>query len=89
MAFRQSWWWVFGLFIALPAVALALLGLTAIRADDVEQQLRMREQQGQFARLADAALAAAFDRELTTAHATSDRDTSARAARGLPFAVDP
>ncbi len=72
----------------LPAVALALLGLTAIRADDVEQQLRMREQQGQFARLADAALAAAFDRELTTAHATSDRDTSARAARGLPFAVD-
>ena len=88
MAFRQSWWWVFGLFIALPAVALALLGLTAIRADDVDQQLRMREQQGQFARLADAALSAAFDRELTTAHATSDRDTSARAARGLPFAVD-
>ena len=31
----------------------------------LEQQLRMREQQGQFARLADAALAAAFDRELT------------------------
>ena len=24
---RRSWWWVFGLFIATPAVALALLGL--------------------------------------------------------------
>lgn len=72
---QQSWWWTFALFIAVPAVALALLGLTAIRGDDRERQLRMREQQGQVARVVDAALTTACDRELAAARSGIDRVT--------------
>ena len=50
---RRSWWWVFGLFIALPAGALALLGLSAIGADEIERQQRIRDQQAHIIRLAD------------------------------------
>lgn len=51
-----NWWWGFGLFIAVPALALALLGLRAVRAERIERDQRVREQQTQVARLADAAL---------------------------------
>ena len=68
-AARQSWWWVFGLFIALPALALAVLGLNAIRADEIDRRLKVRDQQAQISRLADAALSTILDRELTEARA--------------------
>ena len=85
---RQSWWWVFALFIAVPAVALALLGLTAIRADGVERQIRMREQQDQLARVAEAALVAAFDREITVARMSVVRDPSDARAADVLFEID-
>ena len=85
---RQSWWWVFALFIAVPAVALALLGLTAIRADGVEREVRMREQQDQLARVAEAALAAAFDREITAARMRAVRDPSDVRAADVLFEID-
>src|SRR5262245_38247739 len=55
-----TWWWGFGLLIALPALALALLGLRAVRAERIEREQQVREQQTQIARLADAALANAL-----------------------------
>lgn len=59
---HRAWWWVFGLFIATPALVLALLGLQAIRAREIEREQGLRDQQAQLARLVDAALASAFDR---------------------------
>src|SRR6185503_17473057 len=55
-----TWWWGFGLLIAVPALALALLGLRAVRAERIEREQQVREQQTQVARLADAALANAL-----------------------------
>src|SRR5262249_44087709 len=55
-----TWWWGFGLLIAAPALALALLGLRAVRAERIERQQQVREQQTQIARLSDAALANAL-----------------------------
>ena len=55
-----TWWWGFGLLIAAPALALALLGLRAVRAERIEREQQVREQQIQVARLADAALANAL-----------------------------
>jgi signal transduction histidine kinase len=46
--------------IALPAVALAVLGLRAIRAERFEREQQARERQTQVTRLADAAIANAF-----------------------------
>ena len=53
---RWNWSWGFGLFIALPALALALLGLRAVRAERIEREQQLREQQAQLARLIDAAI---------------------------------
>ena len=58
----QAWWWIFGLFIAAPAMALALLGLRAARVERIERQQQLRERQVQIARLADAALTTALNR---------------------------
>ena len=80
---RQTWWWVFGLFIATPAVVLALLGLRSIHADDIERQQRLRDQQTQTARLADAALSSALSVERLTADGPS-RATAALAIARLP-----
>lgn len=48
--------WRFGLLIALPALALAILGLRAVRAERIEREQQLREQQTQVARLIDAAI---------------------------------
>ena len=77
-----SWWWIFGLLIGIPALALAALGISALRLEDVEQRQRMRDRQDQVARLAAAALTTAFDRELADA-----RDGREHAA--VHFAVGP
>lgn len=53
---RWSWWWGFGLLIALPALILALLGLRAVQIERLELNQQLREQQTQIARLADAAI---------------------------------
>jgi len=58
---RRSWWWVFGLCIATPAVVLAVLGVGALRADDLERENRRRDRDAQLARLVDAALANVLD----------------------------
>ncbi|MBI1764199.1 MAG: HAMP domain-containing histidine kinase [Acidobacteria bacterium] len=60
LKFGWTWWWGFGLLIAVPALALALLGLRAVRAERIEREQQIREQQTQIARLADAALAGAL-----------------------------
>lgn len=48
--------WGFGLLIAVPALALAILGLRAVRAERIEREQQLREQQTQVARLIDAAI---------------------------------
>ena len=58
---HRAWWWVFGLFIAAPALVLALLGLQAISAREIEREQGLRDQQAQLATLVDSALASAFD----------------------------
>jgi len=89
--FRRSWWWLFGLFIAVPAVVLAMLGMRAIRAEDVERQRQHRERQGQVAaqirRLADASLSTALDRVVTDA-SRSETTGPAADARAWLFEVD-
>ncbi|MEW6208227.1 MAG: HAMP domain-containing sensor histidine kinase [Acidobacteriota bacterium] len=56
-----KWWLSFGLLIAMPAFALALLGLRAVHAERIEREQRLREQQAQASRLADAAIANALE----------------------------
>jgi len=76
----RTWWWTFGLFIAAPALALAVLGLRAVRLERIERQQQLRDQQAQTARLADAALSAAL----------AQIETSEAASRGYPvFSLEP
>jgi signal transduction histidine kinase len=53
---RMTWWWGFGLLIAVPALALAILGLRAVRSERIEREQQLRDRQAQTARLADAAI---------------------------------
>jgi len=46
--------------IAVPALALALLGLRVVRTERIEREQQLRQQQTQVAHLADAAIANAF-----------------------------
>jgi hypothetical protein len=55
----RTWWWGFGLLIAVPAIALALLGLRAARTERIERAQQLYEQQRQLAQLADAAISGA------------------------------
>jgi multidrug efflux pump subunit AcrA (membrane-fusion protein) len=73
----RTWWWTFGLFIAAPALALAVLGLRAVRLERIERQQQLREQQAQIARLADAALSAAL--------AQIETSDGSSASRGAEF----
>jgi signal transduction histidine kinase len=66
-----SWWWVFGVLIALPAIALALLGASAIRSDEVERQRQLLDQRQQFALLTDTTLARALDAAAAAARAAA------------------
>jgi signal transduction histidine kinase len=52
----QGWWWIFGLLIAAPALVLSLLGLRAVRLDEVDRGQQAGEHQRQIALLADASL---------------------------------
>jgi hypothetical protein len=53
----RSWWWVFAILIAAPALALAFLGLRVLKLERMERAQQVREQQAQLAHLADRALA--------------------------------
>jgi two-component system phosphate regulon sensor histidine kinase PhoR len=77
----RRWWWIFGAFIAAPGIALALLGLRAIRADDIERQDRRREQHSAIASLSDVAIATALVRFLAMAPTSREKDV-------LPFEID-
>jgi signal transduction histidine kinase len=55
-ALRWNRSWGFGLLIALPALALAIVGLRAVRAERIEREQQLRDQQTQIARLIDAAI---------------------------------
>ena len=59
---RHPGWWVSIFLIAGPALVLALLGLGTSRADRLEREQQLRDQQVQAAHLADAAIATAIDR---------------------------
>jgi signal transduction histidine kinase len=76
---HRGWWWVFGLLIAAPALALALLSLRAIRADRIEREQRLRDQQGQVARLADAAISNLLDGIVTALGGVADDQPPDRA----------
>ena len=52
----RAWWGVFGLLIAAPALALSWLGLRVVGTERIELEQLRREQQSQFARLAEAAI---------------------------------
>lgn len=52
----RVWWTLFALLIAVPALALAALGLRAVRGDRVEADQQLRLQQQRVAELADAAI---------------------------------
>ncbi len=71
---RRTWWWVFALFIAAPAVALTWLGFRSIRAAEIERDQRLREEQAGVARLVDASLASALDRTITDVKAAGHLD---------------
>jgi signal transduction histidine kinase len=91
---RRSWWWLFGLFIGTPAVALALLGLGAIRADERERQRQHRDQQAQVAsqilRLADAALTTTINGvEADTRRTPAAIDSVAGSETAVAFEIDP
>jgi signal transduction histidine kinase len=75
---RMTWWWGFGLLIALPALALAILGLRAVRAERIEREQQLRDRQAQTARLADVAIGAdlaEIERQLRV-HDSLDQNTS-------------
>jgi hypothetical protein len=61
------WWVVFALLVALPAVVLAVAGLRAISADEIERADRLRQQAASTARLIDTAFAAQLDRAAAAA----------------------
>src|SRR5262245_19866666 len=54
--FKWNWSWGFTLFIALPAIGLAIMGMRAVRAERIEQEQKLREQEMQIARLTDEAI---------------------------------
>lgn len=83
---HRAWWWVFGLFIATPALVLALLGLQTIRAREIEREQGLRDQQAQLARLVDAALASAFDR--MAAQVAADALVAANEDEHVTFEID-
>ncbi|MGE5359377.1 MAG: sensor histidine kinase [Bacteroidales bacterium] len=76
----KGWWWIFGLLIAAPALALSLLGLRAARLDDVERDEEARQHLRHIATLADAALGnmlQSLEHDLTRFDiAAADRDPS-------------
>ena len=85
---RHSWWWVFGLFIATPALALAVLGFRALRVDEIERQQRLRDQQAQIAHLADAAIATVLDQVVATARTPrGPADSNASPGDGPPASL--
>lgn len=56
-----NWWWALAVLITAPALTLAVLGLGAVRAERIDREQQLRDQQAQLARLADAALAHCLD----------------------------
>jgi signal transduction histidine kinase len=88
---RRSWWWVFALLIALPAIALAFLGFSAIQADEVERRRRTSDEQARIARLANSALSTAFEREVAEARAslrTASSEGPDAKSRPVLFEID-
>jgi signal transduction histidine kinase len=83
---HRAWWWVFGLFIAAPALVLALLGLQAISAREIEREQGLRDQQAQLATLVDSALASAFD--LMAAQVAADALVAADEDERVTFEID-
>lgn len=80
---HRRWWWVFSLLIVAPALALALLGLRAIRADRIEREQRLRDQRLQVARLADAAIGNVLEGVVSALREVADDQPSGRARMSL------
>jgi len=79
----RTWWWTFGLFIAAPALALAVLGLRTVRLERIEREQQLRDQQAQTARLADAAISTTLAQVETSAAASGDYPLFSLEPRGL------
>ena len=56
----RTWWVLFAVLIALPALVLALLGLRVVQLERIERAQQLRDQQSQLTRLADTAIANVF-----------------------------
>src|SRR5438105_11890883 len=81
----------FGLLIALPALALALLGLRAVHAERIERAQQLREQQTQVARLIDAAMAnrlSAIEGELRPQENSTADETKERSGGAYIFSLE-
>jgi hypothetical protein len=52
----RTWWLLFVLLIAVPALALALLGLRVVQLERIEHAEQIRDQQAQLTHLADVAI---------------------------------
>ena len=83
-AFRsgRGWWGLFGLLIATPALALSWLGLRVVGAERIELEQQRREQQTQFARLAETAIEQALVGIETDLRSTETTAESGDARRG-------
>ena len=75
--------WSFGLFVAVPALILALLGMRAVRADRFERIQRERDRQSQTVQLVEAQMNAALaviERQSQRSRNSFTRNRSGRVA---------
>jgi signal transduction histidine kinase len=86
----RHWWFVFALFIATPAIMLALLGIGVIRADEIQRREVVEDQQANVARLAGAALWTTLQREEDDARYRPQSSDAATVDRGsIHFELEP
>jgi signal transduction histidine kinase len=76
----RSWWWSFGALIALPALVLALLGASAIRADEVERRRQLADERQKLVLLADTTLARTLDAAVARARTVVTAQSTTNAA---------
>lgn len=70
-----GWWWVFVLLIAAPAAALAVLGASTWRADEIERQHALQQQKARTTRLIELALSDVVSRARQTSAIAFEVDT--------------
>jgi signal transduction histidine kinase len=72
-----GWWWVFVLLIAAPAAALAMLGASTWRADEIERQHVLQQQKARTTNLIGIAVAGVSARAMEHAEIAFEVDSDA------------